>query len=123
MKKLFLMLLAVAGIVYWSFSYFFSDIQINKYEDIETAKEQAAIENGWIPAVLPESSFDIVETHDLDTKSLFGRFKYKEEDESRFINKLQSMDDNMTFSWEGYLFKVDREKNSVKYRNRTNNGL
>ncbi len=119
-KKSLSILVVIAGVVYFLFSSFFADVQINKYEDIEVVKKQKAIQNGWIPAILPKSSYEITETHDIDANTLFGSFKYKEEDEESFMQNLMGMDDDKkTLFWENFLFRVDKTKNIVKFRNRT----
>jgi len=118
MKKLLIALLAVVGMVYLLFSTFFVDVQINKYADKSIVKEHKMIEKGWIPSILPESAFDIAETHDVDKNTVFGSFKYKEEDEKAFIEKLSALNDEKnTQKWENFLFRVDTKKNIVKFRN------
>ena len=92
-------------------------MQINKYADIATVKEQQAIEKGWIPSILPLSAYEITETHDSDTHEIFGSFKYKEEDEARLM-KHMSKQDNDTFFWKDFLFKVDTKLNFVRFRNK-----
>ena len=119
MKKLFIALIVLAGLVYLLFSTFFVDMQINKYADKEIVIEQQAIANGWIPSILPESSFDIVETHNIDKNTLFGSFKYKEVDEKVFMKNLSKLnDDSNTSTWKNFLFRVDSKKNVVKFRNK-----
>ncbi len=118
--KLLIMAFAIAGLIYLLFSVFFVDVQINKYSDIAAVKDQKAVQHGWIPGILPESAYDIAETHNIDKNTLFGSFKYKEEDEEAFLKHLSPMnDEKQTMYWENFLFRVDKEKNLVKYRNRT----
>lgn len=118
--KLLIATVVIAGLIYLLFSIFFADVQINKYTDIAAVKDQQAIQKGWIPAILPVSAYEITETHDLDKNELFGSFKYKEADEVSFLKQLQSIgDEKKTFYWEDFLFRVDKEKNLVKFRNRT----
>ena len=119
MKKLFIAIIAIAGLVYLLFSSLFTDVQINKYEDLEVVKEQKAIQSGWIPAILPDSAYDIVETHDIDANTLFGSFSYKEKDEEKFLQDLTELNnaDHM-LEWGNFLFKVDTELNQVKFRNK-----
>jgi len=110
-------MLIIVGLVYFLFSYFFVDIQINKYADIETVKEQQAIEKGWVPSILPLSAYEITETHNIDKNELFGSFKYKEEDEASFMKHL-SQDSKDVLVWDNFLFKVDTKLNLVKFRNK-----
>ncbi len=119
MKKLLVIIVVIAGSVYFLLSSFLPEVQINKYEDLEVVKEQAAIQKGWIPAILPSSAFDIVETHDIDTNTILGSFSYKEKDEEKFLQNLIIINDsNNTLEWEKFLFKVDTELNKVKFINK-----
>ena len=119
MKKIIFAMIMLAAGIYLLFSYFFVDVQINKYQDLQAAQEQHAIQRGWVPSVLPPSAYEIEETHNEDTNELFGRFKYKEEDEKKLMQQLTPLhDDNNTYGWKGYLLRPDTTTNSVKYRNK-----
>jgi len=112
------MLVFAAGI-YLIFNYFFTEIEINKYETMKEVRKHQAIERGWVPDILPKSAYDIAETHDLDTNKVYGRFYYKEEDEAAFMQQLQPVhDSNDTYKWQDFLFKPDTKSNSVRYRNK-----
>ena len=119
LKKMLLAMLGFFVLVYFTLIHYFPDTQINKYPDIQTVMENNATQNGWIPAILPESAYDIAETHDLNANTLFGSFKYKEKDEEKFMENLTVVDDmNNTLEWGNFLFKVDKKLNNVKYRNK-----
>ena len=119
MKKLLIASVAVAAAVYLLFTAFIQDFEINHYSDLQAVKEQQAIEKGWVPALLPPSAYEIAETHDLDSNEVYGTFRYKEPDEAALLSTLTDLhDQNGTMAWEGYLFRIDREKNRVSYRNR-----
>ncbi len=106
-------------VVYFLLTSYLSDAQVNKYSDKETAEENQAIQKGWVPAILPETAYDISETHDLDTNTLFGGFRYKEKDEESLLKNMSTASDtNGTLEWGDFLFKIDREKNRVKFRNK-----
>ena len=118
-KSIILLILSFLVLGYVVFTQRYSDAQINKYEDIEVVKENQAIQKGWVPAILPNSAYEITETHDLDANTLFGNFKYKEEDEAGLMEHLtvkQNMD--KTLEWGDFLFRVDKEQNYVQYRNK-----
>jgi hypothetical protein len=118
MKKIIFAILLFFVAVFLLLQYYFSDIQINKYPDIDTVKEDQAIEKGWVPALLPDSAFNISETHDSDTNTLFGAFCYKEHDEKKLLSYLKhTPENNETYRWKDFLFKIDTQKNCVKYRN------
>ncbi len=118
-KSIILLILSFLVLGYVVFTQRYSDAQINKYEDIEVVKENQAIQKGWVPAILPNSAYEITETHNLDTNTLFGNFKYKEQDEAGLMEHLtvkQNMD--QTLEWGDFLFRVDKKLNYVQYRNK-----
>ncbi len=119
MKKILITVALFTILIFLLINQNFEDMQISKYESLEEVKNNKAIEGGWIPTILPASAYDIVESHDLDTNTIFGSFKYKEKDEETFIEKLtdpNSADDML--EWGNFIFKVDKNLNQVKFRNR-----
>jgi len=116
MKKILFIILVSTGTFYLLLTSYFTDTQINKYDSIAAAHDNKAIQRGWIPKILPASAYDIVETHDIDTHENFGKFKYKEKDEAPFLTLLS--EDNGTYSNENFLFKINKGKNEVKFRNK-----
>lgn len=118
-KKILLFILSFAVLIYVVFIQRYSNVQINKYEDIEVVKKNKAIQNGWVPAILPDSAYEITETHDPEANTLFGSFKYKELDEAGLMEQLTVKDDvKNILEWGNFLFSVDKELNQVKYRNK-----
>ena len=108
-----------SAIFYFTLTQYFGDVQINKYDSKAVVQQEQAIERGWVPGIIPDSAFEITETHNLDTNILVGSFKYKEEDEAKFMEVLTTVPDmNQTYTWENFLFKVDKEKKRVKFRNK-----
>jgi len=106
--------------LYFVLIQYFGDVEINKYSNKDAVLQYKIIEKGWIPAILPESAYDISETHDIDTNELFGSFYYHDVDEAKLFSKLELLPDmNETYHWGDFLFKVDREKNYIQYRNKT----
>jgi len=118
-KKTLLAMLAFFGLFYFALSSYYSDVQINKYEDREVVLENQIIEKGWIPSILPKSAYEIRETHNIDDNTLFGSFNYKEHDEAALMQHLTVKPDmNNTLEWGSFLFQVDKEKNYVQFRNK-----
>ena len=119
-KYILLLIVSFLVLGYVVFTARYSDVQINKYEDIEVVKENKAIQNGWVPAILPNSAYEITETHDPAANTLFGSFKYKEQDEAGLMEHLtvKQGKDN-TLEWGDFLFRVDKTLNYVKYRNKS----
>jgi len=118
MKKIMIALFVFAVLVFLMLWTNFDDMQINKYPSLTEVKEDTAIQKGWIPSNIPDSAYNIAETHDIDTNELFGSFNYKESDEAKFMKTLITKDENKTFTFANYLFKVDTSKNMVHYRNK-----
>ena len=119
MKKMLLAMIGFFGLAFIVINYTFPDVTINKYNNIEAVKENTAIQQGWIPAIIPGSAYDISESHDLHKNTLFGSFSYKEKDEAGFMVHLTAREDmNTTLQWGNFLFKVDKESNHVQYRNK-----
>ena len=118
-KGIILLTLSFLVLGYVVFIQRYSNVQINKYEDIEVVKENKAIQQGWVPAILPDSAYEITETHDPDANTLFGSFQYKEKDEAVFMGHLTPVEDmNDTTQWGNFIFKVDTALNKVQYRNK-----
>jgi len=119
MKKILIAVALFLVLIFLLINHSFEDIQISKYESIEEVKNNTAIQGGWIPAILPDSAYDIVESHDLDTNTIFGSFKYKEKDEETFIQNLTDLNtaDDM-LEWGNFIFKIDRKLNQVNFRNK-----
>lgn len=76
-------------------SLFFSgcgETQDSYYDNIDAArKEGGAIEGGWIPHILPESSYDIYERHNIDSNLVWLRFKFDIKDIKRLIDQIQEI--------------------------------
>jgi hypothetical protein len=115
-------LIVAAGLValslYWLLSAFVQDFEVNKYADMQAVRDQNALARGYLPALLPPSAYDIAETHDPDSDNVYGKFSYKESDETALMAKLTPLHDgNGTLKWKGFWFRIDREKNLVQFRN------
>ena len=120
MKKIIIGILLFFTAVFFMLRSYFSDTIINKYPDVQSVKENSAVEKGWVPGLLPETAYNIEETHDIEKNQLFGRFYYKEADEAFILKKLTPVPDmNQTYQWGNFLFRIDKEKNEVRYRNKT----
>ncbi len=123
MKKLIIASLLVAASLYLLMSAFVQDFVVNKYEDMAAVREQKALDNGWLPSLLPPSAYAIAETHDLDTNNVYGKFRYKEPDEAALVAKLRPLNDgNGTLEWGAFWFRIDRETNTVQFRNKPAEG-
>ena len=52
------------------------DIQFSHYANLPAARQCGIIDRGWVPEFLPADSTNISETHDLDTNTGTGSFKF-----------------------------------------------
>lgn len=89
------------------------DRQTNYYSNKHEVLRDNAIQRGWIPNILPNSAYEIVETHNIDTNKLSGTFKYLEKDEQNFLNSLKKQENKLV--WEDFEFIVDTKNNKVKF--------
>jgi len=115
-KKIVLTIVFVMIAIYLVLTSYFPNAEINKYDSLETVQTQKVMEKGWIPKILPPSAYGIAETHDIDSNSVVGKFSYKESDEVEFLSKLKEA--NGMYEGEHFLFKIDKEKNRVDFRNK-----
>jgi hypothetical protein len=67
------------------------------YRTIADARNDGAIERGWLPASLPESAFDITEAHDLDTNTGDGTFGFAAPDTAAFKARLRPLPSDYRF--------------------------
>lgn len=119
MKKFLLYLSALVLIISLIMLSYFSDDYSNSYKNVQAAKADGAIESGWVPSIIPNSAYDIVEKHNLDTNVFYGSFHYKKEDEANFIKHLTPLKKPKdTYSWEKTLFYIDKKLRKVWYRNK-----
>ena len=119
MKKIIIAVALFSILIFLLINQNFEDMAISKYESLAEVKNNTAIKGGWIPAIIPASAYDIVESHDLDTSTIFGSFKYKERDEETFMQNLTELNNAEKMSeWGNFLFKVDTNLNQVDFRNK-----
>lgn len=66
-----------------------SDVVVSNHATLAEAKSD--IERGWIPPVLPVSTVQIRESHDLDANTGHGIFAFGAEDVAQFRSALTSL--------------------------------
>jgi len=64
----------------------------SEYRTVSEASSE--IERGWIPSILPPSTTDIREVHDLDTNRGEGKFTFSSVDANRFKSDLTPLKEN-----------------------------
>lgn len=68
-----------------------SDVVNQAYPTLAAAKADGAIERGWLPGILPASSVQIEEEHNLDTNIGHGKFAFAQTDAEQFRQQLVPM--------------------------------
>jgi len=61
------------------------------YKNIDEAMKYGAVEKGWIPNILPRSSYEIYERHNLDTNTVWLRFKFDKRDINELIVQIEEV--------------------------------
>ena len=87
------------------------DIRAN-YANAAAARADGAVKRGWLPEALPDSATGITESHNLDTNTGSGSFRFGETDSESFRGGLQSATqsqrerfaDHAELQREGYTF-------------------
>jgi hypothetical protein len=75
----------------------------SRYTTYQAAREAGALDEGrWVPPFLPESTRNIVETHNIDTNALRISFDYSPGDLGRIAQECRRMNDgkNSTLHFE-----------------------
>lgn len=73
-----------------------SDIVTSRYETIKSAKDEGVMARGWLPDILPDSSFAIRTSNNLDLNSSNGEFSFNRNDYSQFSKLCDSYRQGIT---------------------------
>ncbi|MFT3992135.1 MAG: hypothetical protein QM680_12065 [Luteolibacter sp.] len=99
------------------------DTSVTGYQTRQEAEADRLFERGWLPAIIPESSYGIVVKNDLDLNVSEGEFRFKTEDREAFLTRLkrESSADEVGFfayRYEAWSFLISAEEGTVfcKYR-------
>ena len=92
-----------------------SSVVSEHYLTYNSAKEDNFFERGWLPDILPESTFMIIVNNDVSSNTSHGVFYINNKDMNEFIDKLQITEDKNKY-------KYISEYNSVWYFNINDNG-
>ena len=112
MKKIFIFVSIIALFLIF-ISSLFVDTKTNKFSNKLDVFKNNAIQRGWIPNLLPDSAYKIVETHNIDTNKIKGSFHYLEKDEQTLLDNIKNKE-RKTFGYK-FKFKVNKEKNKVYF--------
>lgn len=64
------------------------DIVTTRFASMTDAKSQGAVDRGWLPPLLPDSSSAIVDRHNLDLNTGTGSFDYDLSERNAYIERL-----------------------------------
>ena len=100
-----------------------SDTVESRYSTRREAEEDSLFERGWLPAIIPKSSRDIVTKNDLDINVSNGEFFFSPADAADFSRHLHGVaEPNKEYSAFTYsdknstwFFEVDFTKGHCKY--------
>ena len=67
------------------------DVRENYYENMAEAKSAGARETGWIPDIIPPSSTEIHERHDVDSEEAWVRFRFSKDDLQKLTSQLEQL--------------------------------
>ncbi len=85
------------------------DTQDVHYPTAREAHADGAIQRGWLPTALPNSASDISESHDLDTNTGGGSFRFAASDADSFRAQLQPMSAAQVQSLDADRAKLQRD--------------
>jgi hypothetical protein len=67
------------------------EIKENYYMNMDAVRKSGAIDAGWIPAVIPDSSKEIYERHDLDTNAVWLKFAFDKRDVDAMLAEIEEL--------------------------------
>ena len=95
------------------------DTVTSRYETKADAEADKLFQRGWLPSIIPKSSYDIRTKNDLDINVSEGQFSFAPNHAEEFIKHLQRMDasefsgiDSVRFMGRGYWPHYFRNENS-----------
>jgi hypothetical protein len=111
------------------------DTVTSRYETRADAEADKLIQRGWLPCIIPQSSYDIATKNDLDINASEGEFSFAPDHAREFTTHLRRMDasevsgtDSVRFMERGYwphffrdedsswTFFINAEKGHCEYR-------
>lgn len=79
------------------------------------AQADRLFERGWLPSILPDSSYDITTRNDLDTNTSKGSFSFDERDFPAFRAHLTETSTPSVYRYQGWVFTLDSSGKKVSY--------
>lgn len=114
----FLLTIAVT----WQGSIFFRkpDTVEHHYPTIADAHSDRLFDKGWLPPIIPASSYNITTHNNLDLNTSVGDFSFQKEDLPLFLSHLTpasttQFKDTQTYRYQQWIFHLSVESNSCRY--------
>ena len=79
----------------------------HKYSSRADAEKDRLFDKGWLPAIIPRSSSNIVTRNDLDLNTSRGSFDFAKEDLEEFLSHLIRLESRDMDRFEAYSYKRD----------------
>ena len=91
-----------------------SDMVTNHYSTLAEAREDRIFERGWLPELLPTSTYNIRTTNNLDLSTSNGEFFMSPADVPIFISSLNATpsDTPVIYASKGYVWKFQCNQQS-----------
>jgi hypothetical protein len=68
------------------------ETRVSHYATMAEARRAGAIERGWVPPFLPETTTSIRESHNIDTNETWGTFRFSDADSTALKRALVEID-------------------------------
>jgi len=95
------------------------DTVTSRYETRADAEADRIFERGWLPRIIPKSSYKIIARNELDINISEGEFYFEPGDANDFIRHLTASDNGSTYSFTHvnttWLFEVNTERSHCNY--------
>ncbi|GHC64651.1 hypothetical protein [Roseibacillus persicicus] len=92
---------------------------IDHYSTREEAQVDRLFERGWLPEILPDSTFDMVIQNDLDRNTSTGSFSLKKKDLPAFLAHLRETSQPRTYQYQVWTFTLTPGGEKIFYRMQT----
>lgn len=96
------------------------------YDTYREADSEVVFARGWLPEVIPTSSYEISMCNDLDLNSSKGDFKFSTEDLAAFLNELERASEldtygSRAFRYGKWIFWIGDDGGQCNYSMRNSN--
>ena len=120
--KYLLILISSISILIWiglsAFLFLYDETVKSFYETKTEAVNNRLFIRGWLPDIIPNSSFDISVNNDLDLNKSKGSFSFLNKDYDSFLKNLENLPnkdrfDAKAYQYENWVFWLKQENEST----------